>query len=67
VYLPTAVGLCRLTNKNTAEPIDASIMDSAAFFFAQPHGWVRWDVGFKLQTALIRIFVGVNGRFARAS
>jgi len=37
---PPPVGLCRLSNKNTAVPIDASIMETAAFFFAQPYGWV---------------------------
>ena len=33
----------RLSNKNTAVPIDASIMGTAAFFFARPQvGW-RWE------------------------
>ena len=34
--------LCCLTNKNTAVPIDASIMGTAAFFFAR-HSRGRWE------------------------
>jgi len=36
----TASATSCLPKKNTAATIDASIMVTAAFFFAQPHGWV---------------------------